>query len=243
LRSHVRRWAKLERGSAISGGKEQRFGVSRHFRTAAAFGSRVEVIFGDRAEAYLTPLAPDEIGVAILWSGGAAHGGFDALLNERFDGMLAERLASLPGVGGDRGAGPFRQRVKRRTRGAVALVGDAGGYVDALTGEGLSLGFEQALALGEALALGDLARYERDARRLARLPERLTRLALFAARHPALRRRYVAALARDSALFTALLGALGARRPLAAATVATLVGRLATARPARDERRAAPAAR
>jgi len=244
LRSRVRRWSGLGRRDEPSGLAGQRFGVSRHFRTATADGSPVEVIFGDRAEAYLTPLAPDEIGVAILWSGDAAmRGGFDALLAARFDEALRARLAPLERLGQDRGSGPFRQRVVRRTRGALALVGDAGGYVDALTGEGLSLGFEQALALGEALGHGDLARYEREARRLALLPERLTRLALFAARHPALRRRYVAALARDPALFTALLGALGARRPLAASTVATLFGRLAFARPARAALLAARTAR
>lgn len=50
----------------------------------------------------------------------------------------------------------------------TALVGDAAGYVDAITGEGLSLGFEQARLLAEVLpdavahgATGQtLARYE-----------------------------------------------------------------------------------
>jgi flavin-dependent dehydrogenase len=59
----------------------------------------------------------------------------------------------------DRGAGPLRQRTRARTAGRVLLVGDASGYVDALTGEGLRLGFAQAVA---AVAhLDDPAGYER----------------------------------------------------------------------------------
>lgn len=217
-----------------------RFGVTRHFAGGAAL-DRVEVVFGDRAEAYLTPLgrragetgasADPELGVAILWSGG--KGSFDSLLVERFAPALGRRIAPLARHGRDRGAGPFRQRVERRTRrtgaGGVALVGDAGGYVDALTGEGLSLGFEQAEALGRALAADDLAAYERAARALAATPERLTNLALFVARRPMLRRRFVATLARDPALFSALLGALGARRPLPAVRLCALIGRMALA--------------
>ncbi len=103
--------------------------------------------FGRAAEAYVTPLAADEIGVAILWSGG--KGGFDELAATRFEATVAARLAAGETLGRDHGAGPLY----RPTRGAVAgggriaLVGDAAGYVDALTGEGLSLGFESALAL------------------------------------------------------------------------------------------------
>jgi menaquinone-9 beta-reductase len=234
LHSALRRDAGLERPTSA----QPRFGVTRHFR-GAPWSDHVEVLFGDRAEAYVTPLAEDEIGVAILWSGG--KGGFDALLATRFpSGLdLAAKLARLTPLGRDLGAGPFRQRVRRRTKSALALAGDAGGYVDALTGEGLSLAFEQAEALAEALRADPVAagggasgnaleRYERDARRLAALPDRLTRLSLFAALHPAVGRRYVAALARDPALFSLLLGALGSRRPLGAGAVLRLAGRLVT---------------
>jgi len=56
-------------------------------------------------------------------------------------------------------AGPLRQRTTARTSGRVRLVGDASGYVDALTGEGLRVGFAQARA---AIAcLDDGAAYER----------------------------------------------------------------------------------
>jgi 2-polyprenyl-6-methoxyphenol hydroxylase-like FAD-dependent oxidoreductase len=45
-----------------------------------------------------------------------------------------------------RGAGPLLQRTSARTRGRVRLIGDASGYVDALTGEGLRVGLAQASA-------------------------------------------------------------------------------------------------
>jgi flavin-dependent dehydrogenase len=112
----------------------------------------------------------------------------------------------------------------------VALVGDAAGYLDALTGEGLSLGFREALALARALRAGELARYEREAAALRRLPEAITRLALALARRPALGARALAALARDPELFARLLGALGCARPartLARARTARFLVRLA----------------
>jgi 2-polyprenyl-6-methoxyphenol hydroxylase-like FAD-dependent oxidoreductase len=208
LRSRVRRWAALER--APRAGAARRFGIVRHYRLPP-WSDRVEVWFGARCEAYVTPLAADETGVAILGPGEGE--GFDELLAQRLPAELARRLAAGRALGRDAGAGPFRQRVAARTARGVALVGDAAGYLDALTGEGLALGFEQALALAEALEAGDLARYERAASRLVRVPETLTRLALAAARRPALGRRVVAALAADPELFARLLGALGCREP------------------------------
>lgn len=189
-----------------------RFGVRRHLRLAP-WSARVEVIFGERAEAYVTPLAPDEIGVAILWKGGT--GGFDRLLSERLPKSLRDRLAGASRLGRDLGAGPFRQKVRRIAGTGIALVGDAAGYVDALTGEGLSMGFAEALALGRALASGDLPAYAREVRRLRRLPETLTRLLLAIAARPRLRERWLAALAVDRALFSRLLGVAGLGRPLA----------------------------
>ncbi len=210
LRSRVRRWAGLERPTRAP----RRFGVVRHFRRAPP-GERVEVWFGARAEAYVTPLAADETGVALLWAG--EGGGFDALLASRLPPELGSWLAGGERLGPDRGAGPFRQATRGVIAGGrVALVGDAAGYVDALTGEGLALALESAEPLAAALAAGDLAAYARAHRRLARWPQALTRLALAAARRPPLARRGVAALARDPELFSRLLGAVGAGRPLAA---------------------------
>ena len=208
LRSKVRGWA----GLACPARGVPRFGVRRHLRLPGG-RARVEVVFGVRAEAYLTPVGAEEVGVALLWEGAAR--GFDELLATRFPPALAAGLAGAEASSADRGAGPFRQRTRGVVAGRVALVGDAAGYLDALTGEGLSLGFREALVLARALAADDLSGYGRACRRLRRAPETITRLALVAARRPALARRLVDVLARDPEFFSRLLGVLGAGAPLA----------------------------
>lgn len=204
LLSSVRGWAGLAGRPA----RRRRFGVRRHFAVAPQeVPDKVEVWWGERCEAYVTPVATGsgdaggEVGVALLWGGRSAD--FDSLL----EGLprLAARLAGRRELSRDRGAGPLRQRVRRPVRANLALVGDAAGYVDAITGEGLSLAFHQAEALVDALVAGDVARYAAAHRRLARLPDAMTRQLLFVERHPGLRRRTVRALAADPALFNRLL--------------------------------------
>jgi flavin-dependent dehydrogenase len=206
LRSRVRGWAGLG-GPAP---RRRRFGVRRHYRLAP-WTDLVEVHWRDGVEAYVTPVATDEVGIAMLWGGG---GDFDSLLARFPD--LAARLCGVPATSRDRGAGPFRQRARARCRGRVVLVGDAGGYLDAITGEGLGLSFQQAEALAAALAAGDLAAYERACRRLARLTDGLTETLLFCERRPWLRRRLVRELGRRPALFSRLLGAHARQLPLRA---------------------------
>jgi flavin-dependent dehydrogenase len=220
LHSRVRRWAGLDRGAA----PYRRFGVRRHYRLAP-WSERVEVHWRDGCEAYLTPVGENELGVAMLWSGGPSR--FDRLL-ERFP-ELASRLSGAARLSEDRGAGPFHQRARAAVRGRVALLGDAAGYLDAITGEGLALAFREAQALARSVERGGLEDYARASRRLRRLPETLTRLLLVAERHPALRRRFFAALERDPRLFARLLAvhcrALPARR-LGILTAARLAGAL-----------------
>jgi flavin-dependent dehydrogenase len=209
LLSHVRGWA----GLAGKPPRRRRFGVRRHFRRAP-WSDLVEVHWRDGVEAYVTPVAADEVGVAMLWNKEPGRGddraaghesdGFAALLG-RFPEVRAQ-LAGAPETSRDRGAGPFRQRARGVVRGRVVLIGDAAGYLDAITGEGLGLSFQQAHALGAALASGDLASYARTCRRLARLSDTLTHALLFCERRPWLRRRLVRELGRRPALFSRLLG-------------------------------------
>ena len=92
------------------------------------------------------------------------------------------------------GAGPFDMRVDPIARGRVLLVGDASGYLDAITGEGLSLAFASAAALVEATAGEDPGAYPRAWARLRRQHVLLTSIVLRLADHPALRRRVIRAL-------------------------------------------------
>ncbi len=205
LGSRMRRWAGLD---GRTGSRQRRTGIRRHYRIAP-WTDVVEVHWSDDCEAYVTPVSPTETGVAMLWSG--QPGKFNAGL-ERFP-ALAERLAGAEPTSTDRGAGPLWRRARAVARGRLALVGDAAGYLDAITGEGLSLGFHQAEALADAVAAGDLRLYERAFDRLVALPFALIRLLLFAERHPAIRRRTVRTLAREPELFARLLAIHTRDRP------------------------------
>jgi flavin-dependent dehydrogenase len=210
LLSAVRRWAGLD-GQAVPP-KRRRFGVRRHY-ALAPWSDLVEVHWGPECEAYVTPVSPEEVGIALLWSGPPAQKvrGVDDLLG-RFP-VLAARLAGASATSRDRGAGPLEQRVRGVVHGPVALVGDASGYLDAITGEGLAVAFHQAAALVAALAAGDLSGYAAAHRRIGRLPGIITGLVLACERRPALRRRAVAALAAEPALFSRLLGIHGRTLP------------------------------
>lgn len=164
LHSTVRRVTGLDgRAAARDGGGRsvrdrdadtlRRFGLRRHFRLPA-WTDLVEVHWGPRVEAYVTPVADDLVGVALL---GPAHVDYARELSTFTE--LSRRLRDAEPAGTVRGAGPLHQRTTRRTSGRVRLVGDASGYVDALTGEGLRVGLAQAAA---ALThLDDAAGYER----------------------------------------------------------------------------------
>ncbi len=197
LHSRVRKDAGIEATPLSLKGR--RLGVRRHF-TVRPWSDKVEVWWGDGAEAYVTPVGPERVGVAFLWSGG--KGDHDSLLT-RFP-ALAERLGPAESV--VRGAGPFGVRVARRTRGRVLLVGDAAGYLDPLTGEGVSLAWECGAALVQRTIAGDPAGYEADWARITRRHLFFTGLALQLARRPWLRRRVIRALRRFPTGFAGFLG-------------------------------------
>ena len=139
LHSPVR--AALGLGAARAG--RARYGVRRHY-AVEPWSDLVEVHWAARCEAYVTPVGPRLVGVAVL--GGRGTRVDDALASLP---TLRERLAGADQVGRDRGAGPLRQRTRARVAGRVLLVGDAAGYVDALTGEGVRLGLAEAGAAVE----------------------------------------------------------------------------------------------
>jgi len=194
--SNVRKWAGLDGLPA----RRRRFGVRRHV-DVEPWTDRVEVYWADGAEAYVTPVGPRCVGVALLWSSERAD--FDRLIT-RFPG-LHERIHRAAVLSDDRGAGPLEQRARDVVAGPVALVGDASGYVDAISGEGLGLAFRQAEALVAAYRQGDLAAYREAHRRIARHPSRMTRLLLLLSDHPRLRRRVLRRLAEQPDLMTRFL--------------------------------------
>ena len=179
-----------------------RYGLRRHVRRAP-WTDFVEVHWAVGAEAYVTPVAEDEVGIAILTS---TRGPYEHHL-EAFP-ALREPLAGARWSSEARGAGPLRQGSRQRVQGRALLVGDASGYIDALTGEGVSLALAQARAAVAAIARADLGQYERQWRQIVRRHRVLTGALVAAGASPA-RRLVVPAAGALPAVFGAIVDALG----------------------------------
>jgi flavin-dependent dehydrogenase len=181
-----------------------RYGLRRHYRVEP-WSDLVEVHWAQRAEAYVTPVAADVVGVAVLGPGDGTR--FDDWLSAFPE--LQERVHGAEPASAVRGAGPLRQRTVRRVQGRALLVGDAAGYVDALTGEGLSVGLACARELVRCVGEGRPEEYERAWRRTTRRYRALTGGLLWAAQRPAVRRTIVPAAERLPRVFTAIVRQLG----------------------------------
>lgn len=179
-----------------------RWGLRRHY-ALAPWSTTVEVTWGDTTEVYVTPVGPCTVGVAVLTSSPGPWA--DQLVSFV---ELRERLTGAEEVSTVRGAGPLRQHVRRRVAGRVLLVGDAAGYVDALTGEGISVALASARVLVEVLVAGDPQRYEAAWRRVSREPRLLTAGLLAARRTPGLNRVVVPAAAALPRVFGAVVDRL-----------------------------------
>ena len=200
LHSPVRRLLGLE----VAARQRRRFGLRCHVEQAP-WTPYVEVHWAPGAEAYITPVADDLIGVAVLTDAGTT---FEEVL-EQFP-VLRRRLTGARSR--VMGAGPLRQRARKRVEGRVLLVGDAAGYVDALTGEGIAIGLAQARAAARCVVADAPERYEDQARRIGRRHELLTHALLAATARPPVRRRLVATAARAPWLFSAAVNQLA--RPI-----------------------------
>jgi flavin-dependent dehydrogenase len=194
--SNVRRWAGLD--ACRHNG--HRFGFRRHYRVAP-WSEFMEIHWGHACQLYITPVSEREMCVALI-SADSRLRLDDAL--PRFP-AVAQRLAGAEASTRERGAVSCSRRLKSVCRGRVALVGDASGSVDAITGEGLCLLFQQAEALGGALEAGDPRRYEAEHRRIGRRPEFMAGLMLLMNRRDGLRSRAIRAMSGAPRLFEGML--------------------------------------
>jgi flavin-dependent dehydrogenase len=214
--SRVRMWSGLD----ASKQRDRRFAVRRHYRMPP-WSEFVEIHWGDRAQAYVTPVGMNELSVVTISGERVAK----AVEFEDEFPRLAERLRGAEVAGPERGAITVTQKLRRVHRGNVALAGDASGSVDAITGEGLALGFRQAMALAGALESGDLAKYEAAHRRLVRRPALMGRLMLALDGRPRLRERTIRALAADARVFARLLAVhIGAKSEAHLAATGAMLG-------------------
>ena len=193
LHSPIRRRLGLARAPSST---PPRWGTRQHF-AVAPWTDLVEVHWGPASEAYVTPGGPNLVGVAVL---------------SRVQAPFARQLAAFPalrdrlpemGVTSVRGAGPLRQRTSARVAGRVLLVGDAAGYVDALTGEGIAVALACARALVDCVVADDPGAYERRWLAASRRYRAITSSLLWARRQPLLSSRVVPVAARLPRVFGA----------------------------------------
>lgn len=194
-----------------------RWGISKHFQIAP-WSDWVEVYWSNGIEAYVTPLSSKEIGLAILWNQSCFHthknrNDLYASLLCKFP-ELAKRLGHIPSTGPILSAGSFLQRSTHAAKDRILLVGDAAGYVDAITGEGISLALaeaELACQYGKDLIAYPhenkriLARYERALKQRGQNSQKMTYFALFLSQHPRLAGLMIQFLSKQTRLFQYLL--------------------------------------
>ncbi|MBS1854547.1 MAG: NAD(P)/FAD-dependent oxidoreductase [Acidobacteria bacterium] len=194
--SRVRKWAGLDAAHRES----RRYGFRRHYRVQDP-GDYMELHWGDNCQMYLTPVGEHEL-CAVLISRDPRK-----RLSTELAGFpeAAARLAAAESLNHERGGITATRRLRAVARGNVALVGDASGSVDAITGEGLCLLFQHATALAAAIETGSLEPYREAHRHIGRRPEFMSDMMLLLDGRHRLRRRAIRAMAGEPRLFARML--------------------------------------
>lgn len=189
----------------------RRFALRQHYRIRP-WTDFVEVYVDDKGEAVVTPVSDESVGINYVWEDGGIKQPKLPVLASRFPALVA-RLGNAPPISTVKGAGPMARAATRRNSDRMVLVGDAAGFVDSISGDGLSIAFNSALILGkhlpEILKRGatreSMEAYEREARRAYRGYWFVTNGLLTIVRHPRARRTIINSLMRHPGTFGALM--------------------------------------
>jgi menaquinone-9 beta-reductase len=180
--------------------RSRRIGLRQHY-AAAPWSQFVEVYWSNHGQAYVTPISSNEICVAFVAR--EKIGGHNQALCH-FPALKRHLVAAKPSDP-PRGSITLGRTLHRVTSGNIALIGDASGSVDAITGEGLALGFRQAVALAPALKDNNLAAYQQAHRLIQRLPTLMSQGLLLMDRSPRIRDRALNIFRSSPWLFERLL--------------------------------------
>ena len=194
--SLVRKWAGLDRYRS----DQTRFAFRRHYRIAP-WSDCMELHWGPKCQIYVTPVDGDEICIALISRD--PHLRLDSALSA-FPELLA-RFHNAHPASAERGAFSSTRRLDRVHNGHVALVGDASGTVDAITGEGLCLSVREAQCLADCFLAGSLEHYQPMHNALRRRPALMARLMLALDWKTSIRQRIMQAFHHDSKLFERML--------------------------------------
>lgn len=205
INSSIRRKLGLE----LPPKRRKRMGVRRHFNIKP-WSNHVEVYWGEHAECYVTPVSKDQVGIAITYYQDHAPKGankFEQFL-EQFPALKA-KVKDAPYTSHSRGAGPFEQRLSSPQKGRIMLIGDASGYLDPITGEGIRLGFGAAEKAIELIQSGKWEQYHKEHWKLLRKYWILTDGLLRLRQIPFLRKLMIPFLRFFPRLFSIIVSNLG----------------------------------
>lgn len=195
----------------------RRLGLIAHYAGIAELADHGEMHVGDAGYVGLAPTPGGElnVGMALPLNGG------DTSAEARFAHAIAalpavaRRLAGSRRLTPIRGAAPIGHRVSRTAGPGWLLVGDAAGFVDPFTGEGIFRALRSARAASDAIrAGGDVAAaYQRKRRRAFASKDTLTWLVQGFLAAPPLLEHAVGRLAERPGAALRLGSALGDCRP------------------------------
>jgi flavin-dependent dehydrogenase len=199
----------------------RKFAVRGHFEDVLGLGDYGEMHVGGGGYCGIAPLSRTAANVAfVLDRREMAKAGGDVLAFYR-DTLrrwprIAERLAGARLLGTPRAIGPLALEARGVSAPGALLVGDAAGFYDPFTGEGVTLALrsaEMAADVGSrALRRGpphDLREYDRLRRAATRHKFRLNHLLQFVVEWPGLSNAVAARLARRQDLADQLVGIAG----------------------------------
>lgn len=194
--SSLREMAGLGAGKVL----RRRYGFRNHY-TMPPWSPYVEVHWANCGQIYVTPVGPEEVCVVLITSNPHLR------LEDALPAFPAvqRQLAGLTPHGKSMGAITTTRKLRAVTRKRIALLGDCSGSADAITGDGLSLAFQQATALAGAIHAENLSAYQRTHEAISNLPRNMGRLMLLMHDHPTLRHRVFRAFTHSPQMFEKLL--------------------------------------
>ncbi len=200
--------------------RRKRFGVTGHLKGVEGLDQYVEVLIHPHGEIYVAPCGEDVTLVALLLEEKAMRF-FAGDLPGRYHEFLrsaegfGERTSTCQLVPPVFAVGPLGFTVEPCYRPGLLLVGDSAGFLDPITGEGMTLALKSVQAavplIREAFVVGSFGvelgqRYAEERFQLIEDVFRFTRLLLNFSRYKFIADRVIRRLSHDNVLLRKLLG-------------------------------------
>ncbi len=201
----------------------RRMALVAYYEGASPLAEHGLICIGDRSYGILNPVGASLVNASIVLDQAVVRA-WKGRLEELFDGALAgfpravAALAAMRRAGPVRGLGPLAYRARRTTPAGALLIGDAAGFYDPFTGEGVFHALQSAERAADLIAhtlpSGGprrplLARFDRQQRQTLAARERLGAALQAIIRRPAMANAFARFLRRRPAAADRLMGAIG----------------------------------